>query len=90
MASVVHIPLSELPNSQSLRDRLRTAEEVVLETADESYRFTRERKGPGRTAEEMLRMLGPDAHVEVDEDWSADMRDIMRENRAHDRDPWAE
>jgi hypothetical protein len=90
MATVVHIPLSELPNSQSLRDRIRDAEEIVLETTDESYRFTRAYRGPGRTAEEMLLALGSRTDVMVDEDWSADMRDVMRENRAHDRDPWAE
>jgi hypothetical protein len=90
MATVVHIPLSELPDSESLRDRIRDAEEIVLETTDESYRFTRERKGPGRTANEMLALLGERGKTMVDEDWSADMAEIMRENRANDRDPWAE
>jgi len=89
MASVVHIPLSELANAQSLRDRLRTAEEIVLEAEDGSYRFTRERKQPGRTADEMLQMLGADANVESDDEWSKDMADIVRENRTLDRDPWA-
>ena len=89
MATVVHIPLSELPNAQSLRDRLRTAEEIILEAENESYRFTRERTHPGRTADEMLQLLGPRANVEADDEWSEDMAEIVRENRAHDRDSWA-
>ncbi|MDQ2924019.1 MAG: hypothetical protein M3R43_00425 [Acidobacteriota bacterium] len=90
MSIVVHIPLSELPDSQILRDRIRSAEEIVLETADESFRFTREHKGPGRTAAEMLELLGTRGDIEIDGEWSSDMVAIMRENRAHDRDPWAE
>jgi hypothetical protein len=90
MGTVVHIPLSELPDSQSLRDRIPIAEEIVFETSGESYRFTRVNKSLGRTAAESLRILAlhPDANVMVDEEWSADMLGIMRQNRAHDRDPW--
>lgn len=45
-----------------------------------------------RTASEILADLesGPAANLELDDEWSSDMEKVMRENRAHDRDPWAE
>jgi hypothetical protein len=92
MEKIVHILLSDLPIAQSLRDRIPVAAEIVFEFEEESFRFMRENKSPGRTASEALRIMASlsGANVMVDEEWSTDMQEIMRENRANDRDPWAE
>lgn len=90
MGSVVHIPLAELPGSESLTARLRGADEIVLENAHESFHFKRETRGPGRTVDEMLQMLEGRPEAVVDEHWSRDLAEVIRQNRAHDRDPSAE
>lgn len=90
MATVVHIPIADLPGSAELSERIRAAEEIILEETGASYHFTRQSKGPGRTADEMLALLRNRPVVGVDDEWASDLEAVVALRHAEpSRDPWA-
>jgi len=87
--AAIHIPLEELSaDTRALLERAKESGEVFIDGHGLHFKISRM---PGHTAAEALEMLrnSPDADVEVDDEWSSDMRDIiaLRRTEIH-RDPW--
>ena len=99
----MHIPLSDLENALQ---EARFGNSVILEGDGEAFRLERLGKvhaaapddGTFRTLRTDFRPLSviladPDkkwSDVVMDDQWGHDMEQVLAENRAHDRDPWAE
>ncbi len=101
MAATLHIPLSDL---QGALQEARFGNSVILEGDGEAFRLERVAlahaapDGTFRTVRTDFRPLSvilADPHkkwsdVVMDDEWGSDMDQVLAENRAHDRDPWAE
>jgi hypothetical protein len=87
--AAIHIPLEELSaDTRALLERAKESGEVFIDGHGLHFKISRM---PGRTAAESLDILrsSPDADVEVDDEWSNDMREViaLRHSEPH-RDPW--
>jgi len=89
MASAVHISFEELPAAaRELLERAEENGEIFIDHKGAGFKISRL---PGRTANDALAMLrhSPDANVEVDENWAADMQEVIALRHSQpDRNPW--
>jgi hypothetical protein len=75
--AATHIPLEELSaDTRALLERAQEAGEVFVDGYGLHVKISRM---PGRTAAESLDIIqnSPNADVEVDDEWSNDMREII-------------
>jgi hypothetical protein len=89
MAAAIHIPLEELSaDTRALLEQAKECGEVFIDGHGIHFKISRM---PGRTAAEALDLLrnSADADVEVDDEWSNDMREIiaLRHTEPY-RDSW--
>jgi len=90
MAAAVHIPMDQLSaETRALLERANAAGDILVDGKDVDYRISRI---GGRTASEALERIknAAGADVEVDSEWSQDLKNIIasRYTEPH-RDPWA-
>ena len=90
MSSTIHIPVKEAEaNLSGWLDKVRAGDEIILDGDGEAFRISR--WAAHRTLSEVLAdptMRWSD-HT-LDDEWSSDLQAIIKENRSHDRDVWAE
>ena len=87
--AAMHIPLEELSaDTQALLEQAKERGELFIDGHGVNFKISRL---PGRTAAEALAIMRnlPEANVEVDDEWSNDMNEIiaLRHTETH-RDPW--
>lgn len=87
--AAMHIPLEELSaDTRALLDQAKEYGELFIDGHGVHFKISRL---PGRTAAEAFEILRtlPEANVEVDDEWSKDMSEIiaLRHTEPY-RDPW--
>jgi hypothetical protein len=89
MAAANHIPLEELSaDTRALLEQARERGDLFIDGHGVHFKISRL---PGRTAAEALEIMRnlPGANVEVDDEWSNDMSEIIALRRTETyRDPW--
>ena len=91
-----HIPEAEVPeNFDALMARVRAGEEVVIESGAKPIAVLRLATPTGRSISETIARL--DAHYKelgyvpvMDDDFAADMEEIIRNRKPADRSAWDE
>jgi hypothetical protein len=85
MSAASHISWDELSEeNRALLERTAESGVIFIDGKGRNFKIS---ALPGHTAAETLSRL---EHLPaVDDEWASDLEAIIRENRAHDRDPWA-
>jgi hypothetical protein len=89
MATAVHIPLEELSaDTRALLERTKESGEVFVDGDGIHFKISRTSGRTAREALDIMRSL-PDANVEVDDEWSNDMSEVIALRRTEPHcDPW--